>query len=117
MAGIGDASVNRFTPTTTISPDSCACCNAYALRAMASWKNPRSIALAAPPSSSTCAISRRGPLLELVGETLDVVAPTEWVHHLGHPALVSDYLLGAQGQRRRFGGRQRQRLVVSVGVQ
>ncbi len=50
-------------------------------------------------------------------QPLDEVRAAERIDHVGDAALVRDDLLRAQGQRRRLGGRQRQRLVERIRVQ
>ena len=58
-----------------------------------------------------------GLALELVRERLDVVAAAERVDRVRDAGLVGDDLLGAQRDLDRVLGRQRERLVVGVGVQ
>ncbi len=60
---------------------------------------------------------RHGISLDRVGERLDVVGAGERIDDVGHAGLVGEDLLGAQRDPRRLVGRQRQRLVVGVGVQ
>ena len=84
---------------------------------MASWKKPRSIARAAPPNSSTLFDQLACTRLDRIGERLDVVTAGERIHHLGKSRLEAQDLLGPERQRRRLRGRQRQGLVVPVGVE
>ena len=58
-----------------------------------------------------------GERLEAVGQRLDEVAAAERVDRVRHAGLVGDHLLRAQGDPRGLLGRQRERLVVAVGVQ
>ena len=58
-----------------------------------------------------------GPLLHLVGESLDEPRATQRVGHERNTRLVGDHLLRAQGDARRTLGRQREHLVHRVGVQ
>ena len=55
--------------------------------------------------------------LGLVGQGLDEPRPAERVHRGVHPALLGDDLLLTQGEQRRRGGRDGERLVVGVGVE
>src|SRR4051794_36243041 len=55
--------------------------------------------------------------LELVGQRLDEVRAAERVDRVRHARLVGDDLLRAQRDAHRLLGRQRERLVVGVGVQ
>src|SRR2546423_533473 len=55
--------------------------------------------------------------LHPVGERLDIPAATHRIHRLGHTGLVRQNLLGAERQRGALLGRERQRLVVRIGVQ
>src|SRR5579864_7809932 len=58
-----------------------------------------------------------GARLDLVGERLDEIRAGQRVDGVGHPGLVADDLLSAQGNARRFFGRQAQGFVEGVGVQ
>ena len=58
-----------------------------------------------------------GLLLHLVGQRLDEVGAAERVDGVGHAGLVGDDLLRAQRDPDGVLGRQRERLVVGVGVQ
>ena len=58
-----------------------------------------------------------GLALELVGQRLDEVGAAERVDRVRHAGLVGDDLLGAQRDAHGLLGRQRERLVVGVGVQ
>ena len=60
---------------------------------------------------------RPGAALDLVGQRLDEVGARERIDGVGRPGLVGDHLLGAQRELRRVLARQRERLVVAVGVQ
>ena len=55
--------------------------------------------------------------LQLVGQRLDEVGAAERVDGVRHAGLVRDHLLRAQRDPHRLLARQRQRLVVGVGVQ
>src|SRR5262245_21544316 len=59
----------------------------------------------------------QGRGLHPVGHPLQVVRASQGVDGEGHPGLLRDDLLGAQGHRDRFLGGQGPRLVVRVGVQ
>ena len=53
--------VNRFTPTTTVSPESMACCWRYAASSISRCTQPRSMAAAIPPSASIRSRYSRAP--------------------------------------------------------
>jgi len=57
------------------------------------------------------------PLLELVGEGLDVPGAAERIRGVGRPRLVHEHLLRPEGEGRRALGGERERLVEGVRVQ
>ena len=94
---------------------STASCCRYAASAIASSSEPFSM-LSRTPSRSISSSRTRRPLLELVGERLDVVRPAERVDGTRRAALVRDDLLRSQGEQRGLLGREREGLVPAHGV-
>ena len=73
--------------------------------------------LAHPAAVVDLADDLEGLLLQFVGQALDVVTPSQRVDRVGGAGLVGEDLLGAQGRPDRLLGRDRQRLVLAVGVE
>ena len=70
-----------------------------------------------PPMRSMVSQYLQRALFHVARQPLDEVRAAERIDDVGDAALVRDDLLRAQRDRRRFLGRQRQRLVERVGVQ
>ena len=56
-------------------------------------------------------------LFEVVRQPLDEIRAAQRIDDVGHAGFVGDDLLRPQRQRRRFGGRQRERLVQRVRME
>ena len=75
------------------------------------------MAATAPPMLSTWAASSRACVSSWPGQVLDVVAPSQRIGGVRDAGLERHDLLRAQGQRGSLRRRERQRLVVRVGMQ